>query len=102
MRSKSTATRRISSIRPQPIKVPSHYVFLLITKEMASSPLRQPAGDIRGLIGDDRVRDSSFSAKESCSEFRAQFFLGIDGGTERRGFANPFSRKAFLAAGTMN
>src|SRR6266851_5901281 len=32
--------------------------------------LLQPAGDIRGLIGDDRVRDSGFSAKIGCSEFR--------------------------------
>jgi hypothetical protein len=39
----------------QPINVPSHYVFLLITEVMASSPLPQPAGDVRGLITNDRV-----------------------------------------------
>jgi hypothetical protein len=33
MRSKPTAIRRISSFGPQSIKVPSHYVFLLIIEE---------------------------------------------------------------------
>jgi hypothetical protein len=58
MRSKPAAIRRISSFGPQPIKFPSHYVFLLITEVMASSPLLEPAGNVGGLILDDRRRDS--------------------------------------------
>jgi hypothetical protein len=37
MRSKPAAIRRMPSLGRQPVKVPSHYAFLLITEEMASS-----------------------------------------------------------------
>jgi hypothetical protein len=40
MRRKPAAIRRISADPLQPIKIPSHYDFLLITGEMASSPFR--------------------------------------------------------------
>jgi hypothetical protein len=40
MRRKPAAIRRISPDPLQPIKIPSHYDFLLITGEMASSPFR--------------------------------------------------------------
>ena len=40
MRIKPAATRRISSSGRQPIKVPSHYVFLLITQEASRGSLR--------------------------------------------------------------
>jgi hypothetical protein len=46
MLSKPVAMRRISSFAPQPIKVPSHHVFLLITEEMASSPFLHPYSDV--------------------------------------------------------
>jgi hypothetical protein len=39
-RRKPAAIRRISPDLLQPIKIPSHYDFLLITGEMASSPFR--------------------------------------------------------------
>jgi hypothetical protein len=57
-RNNAQQTRRdthISSFGPQPINVPSHYVFLLITRIMASSPLLQPSGNVRGLIRDHHV-----------------------------------------------
>jgi len=53
---------------------PSHYLFLLITKEMTRSPFPQPASDVGGLITDDRARDSGFGTKESRSH------LGIGSG----------------------
>jgi hypothetical protein len=43
MRIKPAAILRISSFGRQPIRVPSHYVFLLITEEMASSSFLKPA-----------------------------------------------------------
>jgi hypothetical protein len=58
LRNNAQQTRRDSayfSVQLQPIKVPAHYAFLLITQEMASSPLPEPAGDVRGLIMNDRV-----------------------------------------------
>jgi hypothetical protein len=55
MRSEPAAIRHISSFGLQPIRVPSHYAFLLITQVMASSPLAEPAGDIGGLIREDGV-----------------------------------------------
>jgi hypothetical protein len=59
----------------QPINVPSHYVFLLITPVMASSPLLQPAGHVCGLILDDCGCNAGFRAKVGGSHFRAQFFF---------------------------
>jgi hypothetical protein len=56
MRSKPAAIRRILSFGGQPIKFPSHYAFLLITPEMASSSFLKPARHVRGLIHDDRLR----------------------------------------------
>ena len=43
MRKKPAAIRRISPDPLQPIKVPSHYVFLPIIGEMPSSPLIEAA-----------------------------------------------------------
>src|SRR5260370_33358400 len=56
---------------------PSHYVFLLITQEMPSSPFLQPAGHVRGLIRNDCARDSGLGAKVSASHFRDQMKEGI-------------------------
>ena len=43
-----------------------------VDRELAIiAELLQPSSDIRGLVVDDRVRDFGFSAKISCSEFRA-------------------------------
>ncbi len=53
LRNNAQQTRRDSayfSVQLQPIKVPAHYAFLLITQEMASSPLLQPACDVCRLI----------------------------------------------------
>jgi len=57
LRNNAQQTRRDSayfSVQLQPIKVPAHYAFLLITDEMASSPLLQPALNIRSLVLEDR------------------------------------------------
>jgi hypothetical protein len=35
----------------------------------------EPSGDVRGLIRDDRVRDSGFGAKVGCSHLRYEFFF---------------------------
>jgi hypothetical protein len=75
MRSEPAAIRHISSFGLQPIRVPSHYAFLLITQVMASSPLLEPAGHVRGLILDDCGCNASFRAKVGGSHFRAQFFF---------------------------
>ena len=61
--------------------------------------LLEPSGDVRGLILDNRVRDSGFRAKISGSHLRYQFFFGVDGGTERRGFGDPFAREPLRMAG---
>jgi hypothetical protein len=76
----------------QPNNVPSHYIFLLISEVMASSPLLEPARDIRRLVLDDNSRDSGFGAYVGGSHFRGQLFLGIYGRTKGRGFTNSFSR----------
>ncbi|MGA9723645.1 MAG: hypothetical protein WBQ86_14395, partial [Candidatus Binatus sp.] len=75
MRSDRAAIPRISSFGTQPTKVPSHYSFLLITQLMASSPLLEPAGHVRGLILDDCGCNAGFRAKVGGSHFRAQFFF---------------------------
>jgi hypothetical protein len=49
-------------VRPAADQGPSHYVFLLITQEMASSPFPQPSGDVRGGVVDRAVLDTSNSA----------------------------------------
>jgi hypothetical protein len=58
MRSKPAATERISSFRPQPINVPSHYAFLLITSEAAQ---RQAHGGDRRRSGAEGRRFHSQS-----------------------------------------
>jgi len=63
MRSKPAAMRRFSSFGPQPIKFPSHYVFLLIPQVMVSSPLLQPSRDIGGGIVERAILHARIPAR---------------------------------------
>jgi hypothetical protein len=98
MRNKPAAIRRISSFGPQPIKFPSHYVFLLITEVVASSPLLYPAGNVSCLILNDRARNSGFGAKISASHFRDQFFLGVNGVTKLGRLGDALARESHFMA----
>ncbi len=42
----------------------------------------EPAGDVSGLVLDDRVGKSGFGAKVSASNFRDPFLLAINGGAK--------------------
>ena len=64
--------------------------------------LLKPAGHVRGLILDDCDCNAGFRAEVGGSHFRAKFFFGVDGGTERSDFANAFSRKAPLMTGAVH
>jgi len=102
MRSKSATTPPISSFGPlQPITVPSHYEFLLSTQIMASSPLLQPPGYVRGLIIEDRWRYSSLCAQIRRSKFSYQFFTTVVRRSEWRSFQDRFAREPFTVSGTV-
>ena len=78
LRNNAQQTRRDSayfSVQLQPIKVPAHYAFLLITDVMASSRLREPARYVRCLILDHSGRYSSFGTQVGRSHFRRELFF---------------------------
>ncbi len=52
MRSKPATIRGLYLVQPQPLKAPSHYGFLLIIAQMASSPFQQESAEIPpGALG---------------------------------------------------
>jgi hypothetical protein len=54
----------------------------------------EPAGDVSGLVLDDRVGNSGFGAKVSASHFRDQFFLAINGGAKLGGLCDALTRES--------
>ncbi len=105
LRNNAQQTRRDSayfSVQLQPIKVPAHYAFLLITQEMASSPLLQPACDVCRLILDYRRRDSRLGAEVSRTHLRNQLFDTVGRRSEWGCFEDRSARKAPLTPGRMD
>jgi hypothetical protein len=68
--SKITAIRRLALCVPQSTKGSSHYGFLLIIEVMASSPLLQPALNVRRFVVDKGGRYSGFRA-QICADISA-------------------------------
>jgi hypothetical protein len=83
----------------QPINVPSHYVFLLITQVMASSPLCQPRADIGRRIVDRAVGDPAHSAQIGRSHLRHAFLGAVGRRSKRRRFRDRVAVKPLGVSG---